>query len=112
MLKYRFETKDLLGRLNHFIVAGAPYEMLGNISTSYLSRSPEVTNLIFNLEQVLVGTKDGYPWGEDDCAFSSEPALTYIDYDFGDHTITIPTTEILQLLRDWLAYLQQQAQSA
>ncbi|GAA4039485.1 hypothetical protein GCM10022409_26450 [Hymenobacter glaciei] len=109
MLKYCFETRNLLGRSNHFITTGAPYEMLGNISSSYLSQPSEVMKLMKNLEQVMAGTKEGYPWGEDDCAFSSEPNLTYIDYDFGDHTITIPTSEILQLMRDWLKYLQQQA---
>ena len=86
--------------------------MLGNISTSYLARSEEVVKLIPELEQVLAGTSDGCGWGDDNCSFSSEADLTYINYDFDQHMITIPTAEILRLLRDWLAYLQRQPQAA
>ena len=112
MLKYLFETKTLLGDTVYRIIAGAPYEMLCNISMSYLSRPDEVAETIAKIEEVIAGTRDGWGWGEDDCAFSSEADLTYINYDFDQHMITIPTAEILQLLRDWLAYLQQQPQAA
>ena len=112
MLKYRFDTQIILGKPNNLIWAGAPYEMLGTISASYLSRPEEVMDVIANLAQVSAGTQEDYGWGQDACSFTSEQERTYINYDFDKHTITIPTTEILQLLRDWLAYLQQQPQAA
>ena len=111
-LKYRFGSKEINGRNYHFFVVGTPYEMLGTICASYLSDIKEVVMLIADLERVINGTMEDCGWGQDACSFTSEAHITYINYDFDQHTITISTTEIIELLRDWLTYLQQQAQSA
>jgi len=106
-LKYSFESREVNGRVIRLFKVEAPYETLGNISISHFARLEYVVELIADLEQVLAGTLDTYPWGYDFCSYFSEADFTYIDDDLDECVRTIPTADIVQLLRDWLVYLQQ-----
>lgn len=107
-LNYQFKTKQLLGETVHRIEVEKPYDMLGGLASDYLSRPEEVADEVKHLERVAAGTLDGWGGGNDNCSYTSEGETTHVLYDFDKHETSLPTAELLRLLRDWLAYLRQQ----
>lgn len=83
-----------------------PYEMLFDVANGYLSTSSGVRDVIQNIEKVQRGELEKFSWGGSDyCIIDTYKDESNISYDFGENETSVPTPDILKLMKDWERFL-------